>query len=79
MEEELLKESIPYRIVGGVGFYSRREIKDILAYLKTIANGNDNLNVERIVNVPKRGIGETSLGKARMYAENNEISFSYLL
>ena len=74
LEEVMLRENIPYTIVGGTNFYSRREIKDILAYLKTIANGNDNLNVERIVNVPKRGIGETSLGKARMYAENNEIS-----
>ncbi|MBO4783679.1 MAG: UvrD-helicase domain-containing protein [Lachnospiraceae bacterium] len=74
LEEAMLRENIPYTIVGGTNFYSRREIKDILAYLKTIANGNDNLNVERIVNVPKRGIGETSLGKARMYAENNEIS-----
>lgn len=74
IEEAMLKENLPYKIVGGVNFYSRREIKDILAYLKTIANGNDNLNVERIVNVPKRGIGETSMSKVRIYAENNEIS-----
>ncbi len=74
VEEAMLKENIPYTIVGGTNFYSRREIKDVLAYLKTIANGSDNLNVERIVNVPKRGIGETSLSKARAYAENNEIS-----
>ena len=70
----MLRENIPYTIVGGTNFYSRKEIKDILAYLKTIANGSDNLNVERIVNVPKRGIGDTSLSKARAYAENNEIS-----
>lgn len=74
IEEALLRENIPYTIVGGTNFYSRREIKDILAYLKTIANGNDNLNVERIVNVPKRGIGDTSVSKARAYAENNDIS-----
>lgn len=74
IEEAMLRENIPYKIVGGVNFYARREIKDILAYLKTIANGNDNLNVERIVNVPKRGIGETSMSKVRIYAENNEIS-----
>lgn len=74
LEETLLRENMPYNIVGGQNFYGRREIKDILAYLKTIANGNDNLNVERIINVPKRGIGDTSLGKARAYAENNEIS-----
>ncbi len=74
IEEVMLRENIPYTIVGGTNFYSRREIKDILAYLKTISNGNDDLNVERIVNVPKRGIGETSLSKARAYASNNEIS-----
>lgn len=74
IEEAMLRENMPYKIVGGVNFYARKEIKDILAYLKTIANGNDNLNVERIVNVPKRGIGETSLAKARLYAENNDIS-----
>ncbi len=74
IEEAMLRENIPYTIVGGTNFYSRREIKDILAYLKTIANGNDNLNVERIVNVPKRGIGETSLSKARSYAQNNDLS-----
>lgn len=74
IEEAMLHENIPYIIVGGTNFYSRREIKDILAYLKTIANGNDNLNVERIINVPRRGIGETSLSKARSFAENNEIS-----
>ena len=74
LEEVMLRENIPYTIVGGTNFYSRKEIKDILAYLKTIANGSDNLNVERIVNVPKRGIGDTSLSKARAYAENNEIS-----
>ncbi len=74
LEEVMLRENIPYTIVGGTNFYARKEIKDILAYLKTIANGSDNLNVERIVNVPKRGIGETSLSKARAYAENNEIS-----
>ena len=74
IEEAMLRENIPYKIVGGTNFYSRREIKDVLAYLRTIANGNDNLNVERIINVPKRGIGETSVAKARIYAENNEIS-----
>ncbi|MBP5564629.1 MAG: UvrD-helicase domain-containing protein [Lachnospiraceae bacterium] len=74
LEEAMLRENIPYTIVGGTNFYARREVKDILAYLKTIANGSDNLNVERIVNVPKRGIGDTSMGKAIAFAENNDIS-----
>lgn len=74
IEEAMLRDNVPYKIVGGTNFYSRREIKDILAYLKTIANGNDDLNVERILNVPKRGIGDTSLGKVKIYASNNEIS-----
>lgn len=74
LEEAMLRENIPYKIIGGTNFYSRREIKDILAYLKTIANGSDDLNVERIINVPKRGIGETSLNKVKIYAANNDLS-----
>ena len=61
IEEELLKESIPYRIVGGVGFYSRREIKDLLAYLRLIYNSKDNVSLLRIINVPKRGIGNKTI------------------
>ncbi|MBR1386734.1 MAG: UvrD-helicase domain-containing protein [Bacilli bacterium] len=61
LEEELLKESIPYRIVGGVGFYSRREIKDVLAYLRLIYNSKDNISLLRVINVPKRGIGTKTI------------------
>ena len=61
IEEELLKDSIPYRIVGGVGFYSRREIKDVLAYLRLIYNSKDNISLLRVINVPKRGIGNKTI------------------
>ena len=61
LEEEMLKDSIPYRIVGGVGFYSRREIKDVLAYLRLIHNSKDNISLLRIINVPKRGIGNKTI------------------
>lgn len=68
IEEKCLKHNIPYRMVGGVNFYQRKEIKDVLAYLKTIANGMDDLSVLRIINVPKRGIGATSLGRVQAFA-----------
>ncbi|MBR6094485.1 MAG: DNA helicase PcrA [Lachnospiraceae bacterium] len=74
LEERFLYDNMPYQIVGGQNFYGRKEIKDCLAYLKTIANGNDDLMVRRIINVPKRGIGNTSVDKAAVYAANNEIS-----
>ena len=61
IEEELLKDSIPYRIVGGVGFYSRKEIKDVLAYLRLIYNSKDNISLLRVINVPKRGIGNKTI------------------
>ena len=75
LEERFLYDNIVYQIVGGQNFYGRKEIKDCLAYLKTIANGNDDLMVRRIINVPKRGIGNTSLEKVQVYANNNELSF----
>ncbi len=74
-EEKFLLKNIPYRIVGGVNFYSRKEIKDILAYLKAIDNGQDDLAVKRIINVPKRGIGAASIVKISDYAMQKEISF----
>lgn len=74
-EEKFLLKNIPYRIVGGVNFYSRKEIKDILAYLKAIDNGQDDLAVKRIINVPKRGIGTASIVKISDYAMQKEISF----
>ena len=67
-EEKCIKKSVPYRLVGGVNFYQRQEIKDILAYLKTIDSGRDDLSVTRIVNVPKRGIGQVTLNKLAVYA-----------
>lgn len=70
-EEKCIKKSVPYRLVGGVNFYQRQEIKDILAYLKTIDSGRDNLSVTRIVNVPKRGIGQVTLNKLAVYASEH--------
>ena len=74
-EERFITASIPYKIVGGVNFYSRREIKDLLAYLKTIDNAMDDLAVRRIINVPKRGIGATTLSRVQDYADENGLAF----
>jgi DNA helicase-2/ATP-dependent DNA helicase PcrA len=63
LEETLLRASIPYRLVGGVRFYQRREVKDVLAYLRLVASPLDRLAFERVVNVPKRGVGGQSLGE----------------
>ena len=68
LEERFVRESIPYELVGGTNFYSRKEIKDMLAYLKTIDNGKDDVAVKRIINVPKRGIGAATLNKVQDYA-----------
>ena len=70
-EEQCIKLSVPYQIIGGVNFYQRKEIKDVLAYMKLIANGADDVAFERIINVPKRGIGDATILKLRMYAEGN--------
>ena len=75
IEEKLLENNIPYRIYGGQNFYGRKEIKDILAYLKTIDNAKDDLAVRRILNVPKRGIGATTMDRIQAYAYENEITF----
>lgn len=75
LEERFVHEGIPYDLVGGTNFYSRREIKDMLAYLKTIDNGRDDLAVKRIINVPRRGIGAATLSKVQNYASAEEISF----
>lgn len=74
-EERLVTANIPYKLVGGVNFYSRKEIKDMLAYLKTIANGRDDLAVSRIINVPKRGIGLTTINRLQAHATEHDISF----
>ena len=75
LEEKCIAHNVPYRLVGGVNFYQRKEIKDILAYMKTIANGQDDIAVQRIINVPKRGIGAASVGKVIAWASANGMSF----
>ena len=75
LEEKCIEHNVPYRLVGGINFYQRKEIKDILSYLKTIANGRDDLAVQRIINVPKRGIGAASIGKIVAWASEQGISF----
>lgn len=74
-EEKFIAANIPYRIIGGINFYARKEIKDLLSYLKTVDNGQDDLAVRRIVNVPKRGIGLTSINRVQEYAAGRGISF----
>ena len=74
IEEALLKENIPYKIVGGFSFYNRKEIKDLVAYLKVIYNQNDNLNLLRIINVPKRGIGIRTISNLTNKAQNENKS-----
>ena len=74
-EEMFVSRSIPYKIIGGINFYGRKEIKDILAYLKTIDNGQDDLAVKRIINIPKRGIGLTTIGRIQESATEREIGF----
>ena len=75
LEEKFLLANIPYRIIGGVNFYARKEIKDLLSYLKTVDNARDDLAVRRIINVPRRGIGAATLAKVQDFAVENEISF----
>lgn len=75
LEESFISEGIPYDVVGGVNFYARKEIKDLLAYLKTIDNGKDDLAVKRIINVPRRGIGAASVNKVQDFADHMGISF----
>ena len=78
-EEKFIAANIPYKLVGGVNFYARKEIKDLLCYLKTINNARDDLAVQRIINVPKRGIGATTLGRVQDYADNMGISLYEVL
>ena len=75
IEEKLIQNNIPYKLIGGVNFYQRKEVKDMLAYLKTIDNGRDDVAVKRIINIPKRGIGATTLGRVDEYALSNNLSF----
>lgn len=74
MEEVLIKSNIPYNIVGGTKFYDRKEIKDLLAYLRLIANPDDDVSFQRIINIPKRGIGASSVDKISAYANERDLS-----
>ena len=74
MEEVLLKSNIEYSIVGGIKFYDRKEIKDMLAYLRLISNPDDDISLQRVINVPKRGIGSTSLDKIADFAAMHDLS-----
>ncbi len=74
LEDVLVREGVPYQIVGGVRFYERAEIKDAMAYLSVISNPNASVSLERIINVPKRGLGATSVARLSEYAQRNDIS-----
>ena len=75
LEDRLVLSGMPYNVVGGTNFYDRREIRDMLAYLKTVDNGSDDLAVRRILNVPRRGIGQTTMARVSEYALRHDISF----
>jgi DNA helicase-2/ATP-dependent DNA helicase PcrA len=75
LEEMFVRSGIPYRVVGGVKFYDRREVKDVLAYLRALANPDDEVSLKRIVNVPKRGVGDTSVAKVETYAAERNLTF----
>jgi DNA helicase II / ATP-dependent DNA helicase PcrA len=79
IEEELVRQGVPYKVVGGARFYERREIKDMLAYLHAIANPDDEVSLKRILNVPRRGVGDTSLGRLDAWAAANGMPFSETL
>lgn len=74
-EDVLMREGLPYKIVGGIRFYERAEIKDILAYLRIMANQLDSISIKRVINKPRRGIGDTSIGKVERFAALNRMSF----
>ncbi|MGH9038569.1 MAG: 3'-5' exonuclease, partial [Acidimicrobiia bacterium] len=78
-EEYFVRAGIPYRVVGGPKFYDRKEIKDVLAYLRALANPDDEVSLKRIVNVPKRGVGDTSVGKVEAYATAAGLTFGAAL
>lgn len=74
LEEAFMKQGIPYKIYGGLKFYARKEIKDVIAWLRVIQNSSDDISLTRIINVPKRGIGKTTLGKVEQYAAMENVS-----
>ena len=71
IEEQLVRAGVPYRVVGGVKFYDRREVKDLLAYLRALVNPDDEVSWRRVVNTPKRGVGETSVNRVAAYAQGS--------
>ncbi|MEY2471353.1 MAG: ATP-dependent helicase UvrD/PcrA [Actinomycetota bacterium] len=75
LEEELTRRNVPYKVIGGTKFYDRREVKDLLAYLRAVVNPEDEVSMKRILNVPKRGIGDTSVGKLDAYATRHGLPF----
>src|SRR5688500_6951117 len=75
-EEQLVRQGIPYKVVGGTKFYDRREVKDVLAYLKAVANPADEVSLKRIVNVPKRGVGDTSIGRLDNWATARDATYT---
>ncbi|MBY0175033.1 3'-5' exonuclease, partial [Micrococcus luteus] len=79
LEEVLIRVGLPYKVVGGTRFYERREIKDAVAYLRALANPDDDVNVRRVLNVPKRGLGERSESMLAAFAERERISFGAAL
>ncbi|MDQ3942715.1 MAG: ATP-binding domain-containing protein, partial [Actinomycetota bacterium] len=79
LEDVLVREGVPYQVVGGVRFYERAEIKDAMAYLSVISNPDDSVSLERIINVPKRGLGDTSVAKLQDYARRNGLSLYWAL
>ncbi|MHB8504328.1 MAG: UvrD-helicase domain-containing protein [Acidimicrobiales bacterium] len=76
VEEELVRRRVPYKVVGGPRFYDRREIKDILAYLRAVANPADEVSLKRIVNVPKRGVGDTSVARVDQFGRAEGLAFA---
>jgi DNA helicase II / ATP-dependent DNA helicase PcrA len=76
VEEELVRRDVPYKVVGGTRFYDRREVKDMLAYLRAVANPEDEVSFKRIVNVPKRGVGDTSIERLDRWSRSRHIPFS---
>jgi len=75
IEEELVRRQVPYRVIGGTRFYDRREIKDLLAYLRAVANPADEVSIKRIINVPRRGVGDTSVGRIDAWARSHGMAF----
>ncbi len=75
LEEQFLRAGVPYRVVGGTRFYDRREVKDAMAYLKAVVNPTDEVSVKRVLNVPKRGVGDQTVGRLDAYARSHDITF----